>query len=338
MAIRHLRLLQVRHDGSQHGGTQSGAALHEPGGDYESLHRQFKRLFNARPGKAYGRFTEDIGQHPFSSWLLDYLDGRQDFERFSDHVLKQWEELVTAQQAEVDSPLLLVHESLADGEVIYLFALETEATLQLDGDLALQATETISQSRLNLAARIELEDWRGEHPTDSYLTLLQGRGTGERGKLFGALIGFQSNVDVDAETRTFMEAVESFARDQDPEQAQTVRTRAYEFCREQEALGEPVPVSALSGYLNDEQPEQFAHHAAQSQSLSPDTVLHPDRRRVRKLVRLSGKGNGMSLSFSSDLLNQAVHYDTDQDALIITRVPRSLKEQLQNYLDRQNEQ
>lgn len=338
MAIRQLRLLQVRHDGSQRTDTRSGVALAEPGGDYESLHRQFKRLFNARPGKAYGRFTEDIGNHPFSSWLREYLEQRQDFERFSGRVLEHWQDLVAAQQAELDSPLLLVHESLADGEVIYLFALETEAALQLDGDLSLQGTEIISQSRLNLAARVELEDWRGEHPTDTYLTLLQGRGTGERGKLFANLIGFQSNVDVEAETRTFMDAVESFAREQSPEQAQTVRARAYEFCREQEAMGEPVPVSALSGYLNDEQPEQFAHHAAESQSLAPDSVLHPDRRRVRKLVRLSGKGHGMSLSFSSDLLNQAVHYDTDQDALIITRVPRSLKEQLQSYLDRQDQE
>ena len=334
MAIQQLRLFLSRHLGEGQPHQRAAPVLSEPGGDHEALHRQLKRLFNAKPGKDYGRFSQDIGNHPFSSWLGDYLDGRQTFESFSDSVRNQWQELITRQQAEVDSPLMLVHEALADGEVIYLFSLETDSVLQLDGDLSLQGGEAISQSRLSLAARIEVNDWRGEHPSENYFTLLQSRGTGERGKLFAELTGFQRNVDVAEETKTFLEAVESFARSNEPEQAQAVRNRAYEFCREQESLGEPVPLSALSGYIDDAQPERFAQHVAQEQSMAPDTVLHPDRRKVRKLVRLSGKGNGMSLSFSSDLVNQAVHYDKDQDALIITRVPTGLKEQLQDYLDK----
>lgn len=335
MAIRQLRLLFAsQEDPSRPVRVQAGAPLSEPGGDYEALHRQFKRLFNAKPGKGYGRFSEDIGNHPFAAWLKDYLEGRQSFESFSDQLLSRWQDLIAQSEAEVDGPLLLVHEALADGEVIYLFALETDSTLRLDSDLALETSDSISLSRLSLAARIEKDDWLGEHPGDNYLTLIQARGTGERGKQFAALVGFQSHVDVDAETRTFMEAVESFAREAQPEEAQAVRSKAYAFCQEQEAMGEPVPLSALSGYLDDAEPERFARHAAESQSLNPDTVLHPDRRKVRKLVRLSGSGNGLSLSFSSDLVNQAVHYDAGKDALIITRLPKGLKEQLQSYLDR----
>jgi len=335
MAIRQLRLLfATQEDPSKPVRVQAGAPLQEPGGDYEALQRQFKRLFNAKPGKSYGRFSDDIGNHPFASWLKDYLEGRQTFESFSDQILSRWQDLIAQSEAEVDGPLMLVHEALADGEVIYLFALETDSTLRLDGDLALETSDSISQSRLSLAARIEKEDWLGEHPGDNYLTLIQARGTGERGKQFAELVGFQSNVDVEQETRTFLDAVESFAREAEPEQAQTLRAKAYAFCQEQEAMGEPVPLSELSGYLDDSNPERFAQHAAESQSLSADTVLHPDRRKVRKLVRLSGSGNGISLSFSSDLVNQAIHYDAGKDALIITKLPKGLKEQLQSYLDR----
>lgn len=338
MAIRQLRILFAsQEDPSRPVATRAGETLAEPGGDYEALHRQFKRLFNAKPGKNYGRFSEDIGNHPLAAWLKDYLEEKQSFERFTDDVLDRWKELVAASEAEVDGPLMLVHEALADGEVIHLFALETDSALTLDGNLALDAADTISQSRLNLAARIEKDDWLGDHPGQNYLTLIRGRGTGERGKQFETLVGFESSVDVEQETRTFLEAVESYARQSEPEKAHAVRSKAYEFCQDQDAMGEPVPLGELSGFLDDSNPEGFSRHVAEAQSLTPDTVLHPDRRKVRKLVRLSGQGNGMSLSFSSDLVNQAVHYDSDRDALIITKLPKGLKEQLQTYLERRSD-
>ena len=335
MAIRHLRLMRASlPGGGQTAHTSAGEAMAEPGGDYEALHRQLKKLFNSRPGKAYGRFSDDLGSHPIRGWLGNYLDGQQGFEAFTDQLLGQWQDEITRADTDPERPLLIVHESLADGEVLYLFALEMDPVFTLDPNLELTPTETISRSRLNLAARVELEDWRGESGSENYLTVLQGRGTGEIGKCFARLVGFQQEVDVEAETRTFLEAVESFAQQQtEPEDAQSVRHKAFEFCNEQEALGEPVPLSALSSYIDDSQPERFAEHVAESQAVGPDQVLHPDRRKVRKLVRIAGKGNGLSLSFSSDLVNQAVHYDRDRDALIITQVPRSLKEQLQSYLD-----
>ncbi|XOZ34943.1 nucleoid-associated protein [Halomonadaceae bacterium KBTZ08] len=339
MAIHQLRLIRATlPGGGQPAQSTAGEAMAEPGGDYEALHRQLKKLFNSRPGKAYGRFSDDIASHPMRGWLGDYLDGRQTFEAFTNQVLDQWQDEITRADTDPERPLLIVHESLADGEVLYLFALEMDPVFTLDTSLELTPTETISRSRLNLAARVELEGWRGEQGSENYLTVLQGRGTGEIGKCFTRLVGFQQEVDVEAETQTFLEAVESFAQQQkEPEHAQTVRHRAFEFCNEQEALGEPVPLSALSSYIDDSEPERFAEHVAESQAVGPDQVLHPDRRKVKKLVRIAGKGNGLSLSFSSDLVNQAVHYDRDRDALVITQVPRSLKEQLQSFLDQGDE-
>ncbi|MFE8072133.1 nucleoid-associated protein [Marinobacteraceae bacterium S3BR75-40.1] len=338
MAIRALRFFHVSHlNPAEAARITNGEALCEPGGDYESLHKQLKRLFNAKPGKRYGRFSEDIGEAPLSSWLKDYLEEKQTFERFSESVSGQLGHLFDNNDLEHEGPLLLVHETLADGEVIYLFALEQDSSLCLTGNLALDATDTLSLSRLNLAIRIEVDEWLREGG-DNYLTFFKGRGTADWGDLFEKLVGFSNQVDVDKETQTFLDAVESFARESDDEQAQTVRNRAFEFCRDQSSLGEPVPIDALSSYIDESNPERFSEFVNESQSLSADTVLHPDQRKVRKLVRISGRGHGMSLSFSSDLVNQGVHYDPSQDALIITKLPKSLKEQLQTYLESKAEE
>lgn len=138
---------------------------------------------------------------------------------------------------------------------------------------------------------------------------------------------------MEKETLTFMDAVEAFAKSSEPEEAGKIRARAYEFSKEQHALGEPVAIEALSGYLDEEQPQRFKEFANETAELPESGVLHPDHRKVKKLVRIAGSGGGMSVSFSSDLVNQAVYYDRDNDALTITKLPKALREQLQRYLE-----
>ncbi|MDX1799416.1 MAG: nucleoid-associated protein [Marinobacter sp.] len=335
MAIKHLRTLFASQlQPGQPAVTRPGSVLDEPGGDYEALHKQMKRLFNSKPGKKYGRFSDDTGESPFSAWLQDYLAQRQTFESMTGRLFGQWQELLDGSQDEHQGHLMLVHEALADSDVVYLLVVESDSALQFDAQQSVEATEVISLSRLNLALRIELDDWQNDSASTTYLTLVHARGTGDIGDLFIRLAGFTNQVDVEKETTTFLDAVEAFARQSDaPDEAGKVRARAYEFCKEQHALGEPVAVSALSGFLDEDQPERFRQFVSQDQDIPEDAVLHPDHRKVKKLVRIAGSGGGMSVSFSSDLVNQAVYYDREQDALTITRLPKALREQLQRYLE-----
>jgi nucleoid-associated protein len=338
MAIKHLRSAFFTH--SQPGQAAqlgAGESLREPGGDYEGLQKQMKRLFNSKPGKKYGRFSDDTGESPFSAWLKDYLEDRQSFASLTDRLFKQWQDLLTGSQEEHQGHLMLVHEALADSEVIYLLIVESDSALRFDGQQALDTTDVLSLSRLNLAVRIEIDDWKSDQGSENYLTLVHARGTGETGDHFIRLCGFTNQVDVEKETLTFLDAVEAFAKSSEPEKAGEVRNRAYEFCKEQHALGEPVEIEALSGYLDEEQPQRFKQFASETAEIPESGVLHPDHRKVKKLVRIAGSGGGMSVSFSSDLVNQAIYYDRDKDALTITRLPKALREQLQRYLEGREE-
>ena len=341
MAINYLRTaFASQYQPGQPARLRSGETLEEPGGDYEALHKQMKRLFNAKPGKKFGRFSDDIGESPFSSWLKDYLEGKQGFAAMSSRVFDQWQELLSGCQEEHHGHLMLVHEALADTEVVYLLVIEADSAMRFDGDQALDATDVLSLSRLNLALRIELTDWQRDDGTNGdshYLTLVHARGSAEPGELFIRLCGFTNQVDVEKETLTFLDAVEAFAKNEPPDKAGEVRGRAYEFCKEQHALGEPVAIEALSGYLDQDQPERFREFAGKTTELPESGVLHPDHRKVKKLVRIGGSGGGMSVSFSSDLMNQAIYYDRDKDSLTITRLPKVLREQLQRYLDTREE-
>ncbi|TGN40028.1 nucleoid-associated protein [Marinobacter confluentis] len=338
MAIKHLRAAYAAQlQPGNPARLRLGEPLGEPGGDYEGLQKQMKRLFNSKPGKKYGRFSEDTGESPFSAWLKDYLEDRQSFASLTDRLFKQWQDLLTGSQEEHQGHLMVVHEALADSDVVYLLVLETDSALRFDGQQALDTTDVLSLSRLNLAVRIELDDWLSEQGSENYLTLVHARGTGEIGDHFIRLCGFTNLVDVEKETLTFLDAVEAFAKSSEPEKAGEVRNRAYEFCKEQHALGEPVEIEALSGYLDEDQPQRFKQFASETAEIPESGVLHPDHRKVKKLVRIAGSGGGMSVSFSSDLVNQAIYYDRDNDALTITKLPKALREQLQRYLEGREE-
>lgn len=335
MALQYFRILYANQgEPGQPVKVKAGPVLREPGADFEGLHKQLKLLFNAKPGKRYGRFSEDLSAAPMQAWLKDYLQEKQSFESFTDRLLGQWAELLGSSELDYQGAIALAHEQLAEGQVVYLWGLETDASLFLDGNLGLDQGETLSLSRLTLAARIEVDDWLAAEPAQNFITLVQARGTGDLGERFAQLAGFQSSIDVEKETQTFLDAVEAFAREGDAGQAQAVRTRAYEFCKDQGAAGEAVPLEALSGYLDEENPARFSEFVSQAQAIPAETVLHPDQRKVRKLVRISGTGNGLSVSFSSDLMNQAVYYDRHQGQLTITKVPKALREQLERYLEK----
>lgn len=335
MALQYFRILYANQgEPGQPVKTKAGPSLREPGGDYEGLHKQLKRLFNAKPGKRYGRFTEDLGAAPFQAWLKDYLEEKQPFDSLSDKLLGHWSELLSSSELDYQGAIAIAHEQLAEGQVVYLWGLETDSSLFLNSRMELDQGETLSLSRLGLAVRIEVDDWLAAEPAQNYLTLLQARGNGDLGERFAQLAGFESSIDVEKETQTFLDAVEAFAREGDTANAQAVRTRAYEFCKDQGAAGEPVPLEALSGYLDEENPARFSEFVSQAQALPAETVLHPDQRKVRKLVRISGTGNGLSVSFSSDLMNQAVYYNRTDGQLTITQVPRALREQLERYLEK----
>src|SRR5690554_7698085 len=84
------------------------------------------------------------------------------------------------------------------------------------------------------------------------------------------LCAFTNSVDVEKETMTFLDAAEAFAKSSEPEKAGEVRAKAYEFCKDQHALGEPVAIEALSSYLDDSQPERFKEFASKNAEM-PET-------------------------------------------------------------------
>lgn len=76
-------------------------------GKAEELLRELKRTYCNRTGKSYGRFSEDIGNFPFSSLLKSYCDEKFSFVSFSRKAMQHFKVELERGDAVVDAHLLL---------------------------------------------------------------------------------------------------------------------------------------------------------------------------------------------------------------------------------------
>ncbi len=300
--------------------------------DHEALFSQCKKLFQFRAGKLFGRFDEDYSKAPFQNWLKEQQNGKISFPRLSSLYANQLKELIDKTNESYDGYICCILEDRADGARFYIFMLETSSGMQLDRDLELDTVDYLNTSKLDLALRIELSDWISEDAEAPYLSLIKSRTRAKIGEAFSLSTGFKSSVDTAKETEALMEMLAGYTKDSAPKDAALVRQKAYDFCVEQQQLGEAVPINELSGYLDENQPTRFAQYASEQSDMNPDKHIRPDTRKLKHLVRLSGKGNGLSLSFSSDLMQQTILFDEKSDTLTITAIPKSLKKQIIEHL------
>ena len=341
MAIKHLAFHRVtRWQDDQPAVIQLGESIETPNADHQALFTQMKKLFQFRAGKLFGQCKGDAATSPFSSWLSEHSEGKMSFASFTSSYMTQLKELVDKTPESFERFVMLLQEEHAEGDRFWIFLLENNSGLLLTPSNELDPVDYLNTSKLELALKVDLTLWQSGHSEDAeqpYLTVIKGRGAAKLGEAFAQSVGFQNSVDTAKETEALMEILANYTKEAEPEQGAQVRQRAYDFCVEQQQIGEAVPLNELSGYLDENEPTRFAQFAEEQASIPSTKELRPDTRKLKHLVRLSGKGNGLSLSFSSDLFQQTILYDEQSDTLTITAIPKSLKKQLAEFLSDKKE-
>lgn len=317
-------------------------------GKVEELLRELKRTFCNRTGKAYGQFSDDIGSYPFSSLLKNYLAESLTFASFTQQSMAHFKVELEKDEARVDAHLLMCEEKLADANYLYLFMVDHDEALFIDGDLTVKSTFNIGS--LMLGARVNLDEW--QTGAGGYLSLLRLRGDKPLTDAFFNLVGFaDQQMDIMRDTNHFLEVVDNFSRTLPEEQAQQTRNQVVDYCIEQDKSGEPVVFEKLSQTLSEEQPQAFVEFVEQAydqqqtrvveeQPTTPPpskTQLIPHRARLKQYLRLSGRDEEISLSFNAECLGNSIEYDHERDTLILKQIPKALRSKLLQHLRNEQE-
>ncbi|UTA46376.1 nucleoid-associated protein [Simiduia sp. 21SJ11W-1] len=302
----------------------------------QDLSQELKLAFIGKAGKQFGQFDRDAGACPVPAWIADYLESKQSFHAFSERFAEHLQIHMAQADALYDGFLLLVHETLADEDCIYIYLVQHEGGIFIDPAMQLAEAKNIDVRGLRGGLKISLTQWQASEP-EPYLAMLRARGEKPLAEAFEAATGFTDPVDTAAQTSAFLQLVERYSANLQEEQAAACKKKVADFCIEQDKSGKAIEIAEISQQISDEEPAAFERFVIEAAPEAP-AQFYADRKQMRQFVRISGRTDQLSLSFSSECLGQTVVYDPGSDTLVLKEIPPALKARLIKYVHQAGEE
>ncbi|MGE6317433.1 nucleoid-associated protein [Shewanella baltica] len=201
-----------------------------------------------------------------------------------------------------------------------------------DDSLNLSPANIIDLNRLHLGAAVNLTNWEGG--LDSrYIKFKTGRSV-EMRDYFESFIGCQRDKQAATrETSSLKHAIKKHSSelDLDSDETQVKLDNAYNFIQGQQKDGKEVLLSHIANAVFPDSATDFLSIARNDEyQLSENIAISTAE--LKRYVRLTGRGKGMSISFDNELLGKTINYHNGK--LIFDEIPESLK---QSILDIQNQ-
>lgn len=301
----------------------------------QDLCQALKLAFIGKAGKQFGHFNDDLSVSILRAWINDYTEGKQSFHSLASRFAVHLQLAMVQTDCLFDGFLLLLHETLADEDALYIYLLQHEGGICVDGELGLAQSHNLDVRGLRAGVRISLSEL-GAGGTEPALALLRARGDKPLAEAFEQGLGFVDPVDNSAQTTAFLQLVNQYTANLAGEQAQVTRKKVADFCIEQDRQGRAVEISSISQEINDAEPAAFERFIFSAAPEAP-VQFYADRKQVRQFVRISGRTDQMSLSFSSECLGQTVVYDASSDTLMLKEIPPALKARLIKFVTEQRQ-
>jgi len=319
----------------------------EKNGPIEECFRELKVSAIKRFTKEYGRFSDNYGDYPLSSWLTHFKEEKISFDSFSKKAIEHFKMEIDKHEPPIDGFLFFAYEKLETDEIMHLFFVQHNSAQFIDGNLEINESVYLDTSNIQLSAKINISDWQSEDPhrMANAITLLRWRGEKEITEAFVNFIGFADKVDLGAETEVFLKTVSDYTESLPETEAFQTKKKVVEYCLEQDKSGKPVVMTELATQLKEQTLPSENSEDSRTKTKLPDfaefiaehkpahkSELIPDRSKLNQFVRISGRDHKLSMSFSSSCLGDSIVYDPESDSLTIHNIPSGLKSRLAKHL------
>ncbi|WP_207061352.1 nucleoid-associated protein [Motiliproteus sp. SC1-56] len=299
----------------------------------EALISKLNATYNNRSGKIYGGFESDEQAFPFAGWLRSHLEEQLDFVALSQKLLERFKAQLEEREEELSGYLMLARMRVLETEQLLVLMLSTTPTVVIDEQLELSDSRHLDVGKVQLGAKINLDEWR-KGADGQYVSFLRGRGGKGGGEAFCASLGCTEESDSRVQTQTLLKVFDNYCSEEDlgPGEASQIKQAAYDYCQEQVESGDRVRLKDLSRLIDTTDPDKFFNYAGE-QEAGLQAEIPADKRGLQKFVRYAGSMKGLSVSFSDMLLGEQVLYDPATDTLTIRGTPPTLRKQLNRGSD-----
>jgi nucleoid-associated protein len=297
----------------------------------EDMAGELHRIYNAKPAKGFGYFKfteEDNNRLPFEVELRKFIDEEISFVDFSSTAADLLVTELLKYDFSTQGILAFVHYNWVASDYLIVALLENKDSVMVTEQLDISNTHYLELDKVQLAAKIDLTEWRQNSDSKRYLSFIKGRAGRKVSDFFLDFLGCTEGMDAKVQNAGLMRAVDEFCHvaELDTEESMQAREQVAQYCNEQIKEGNEIEVKDLSDHLADVSSRDFYQYASEAYEL--EDSFPADRGAVRKLTKYVGQGGGLSVSFDQKLLGERISYDPATDTLTIMGTPPNLREQL----------
>ncbi len=295
-------------------------------------------IYNAKGSKAYGSFSalpSEGDAARFVDLMESYLTEQQKFYDFSAQAANVLKNEIEKYDIEETGYLVLCHYEYMGGRYLLVAVIPVSEHYSVDGELNISAAQHLDTNKIQLAARIDLFDYKDNGNGNRYISFIKGRAGRKVSDFFLDFLGCEEGLNAKEQTQTLVQAVEDYVavNQLDPAEKQKTRKDLLSYCKEQKASSQDVSIQEVGKVIESAGTEQDFYEFCQAQSYPIEETFPHEQAVVNKITKYSGYGNGISLSFERSHFGEDVVYNPHNDSLTIYKVPPNLKEQLMTLLE-----
>jgi len=279
----------------------------------------------------YGMLGNDYAMHRFPNFLNQFTNEGINFIDFSTSAIALIAEEMSKKLKTTTSYPIFLRYTNQGRDWLLIAVLKLKEGVGIDEDtLDLNDSLSFDISNLREAARIDIEKWGdNEQPYLSFIKRSSGSDA-ESSVYFRDALSCLEYTDAKHNTETTIQAVNDYCEHSEfnAERTQATRARMFDYCREKKDADEPVNLTALSAFLNDQEPDSFINFVRERDYEVSET-FSPNPASYKKLQRLSKRFGTINIGFDvNDIFEDRVLYNADDDTIIVRNPPEELVQEI----------
>ncbi|MEP1742697.1 MAG: nucleoid-associated protein [Kangiellaceae bacterium] len=300
-----------------------------------SLFVQLKQALQRSATRQYGLFDPEMGDNPLPAWLTKLQQEEMGFVSVTQKMAEQLKIQLSDHKEPFSGHLLFVIEELMEHQYFYLYWLTHSDAQYVDSALDVVDLSYVNASKINYVLKLDFSQWQVKD-WQQYLTFQISRGNNDLAHAFTQFSGFIAGVNLQQQTNEFLEIVDQYTESLEKDQSNQAKNTIVNYCVDQDMNGNPINFDSLSQVLDEQQPDKFSSFVAENLE-TPKQEIYAHRNSLKKYVRFYGREKDLSISFSSDRMEDSITYDPASGSLTFNQVPKSLQAQLSKYLKKQQD-
>ena len=298
---------------------------------------QLHHAYNGKPGKGFCGFNPEKNSIVSSS-VQSYRQGDMHFYHLTEQAVEVLKEELNKYAFNETGYLIFCHHRYVADDYVLIALVNVKEHYSINQELDLTSSRHLDIAKMQLAARIDLNGLATAEEDKRYISFIKGRAGRKVADFFLDFLGCEEGIDARQQSQVMLSAVEDYLSEQsyDKSEKDELRRQVFDYCTDCVSSGSDADVSQLSNTISSDDGASF-NSFYKEQAYDLEESFPVDKKTVTSMVKFSGQGSGVSVSFERKHLGERVFYDIHSDTLTIKGIPPNLKDQLERFLSENSE-